>query len=82
VAEEYRFSLDSDIADLSHISSPGSKVSAGSITAALFLREFVGDVPWVHLDIAGPARATADEAEVTKGATGFGTRLLLSYLTA
>ena len=79
-AEEYRSSLDSTVADLSHISSPKSKVQAGSITAALFLREFVGQTPWIHLDIAGPARATADEAEVTKGATGYGARLLLSFL--
>ncbi|EMY33476.1 peptidase M17 leucyl aminopeptidase domain-containing protein [Arthrobacter crystallopoietes BAB-32] len=82
VAAEYRFSLESEVADLSHISAPAAKVQAGSITAALFLREFVGDVPWVHLDIAGPARAASDEAEVTKGATGYGARLLLSYLSA
>lgn len=79
-AEEYRSSLDSTVADLSHISSPKSKVQGGSITAALFLREFVGEIPWVHLDIAGPARSATDEAEVTKGATGYGARLLLSFL--
>ena len=36
--------------------------------------------PWIHLDIAGPARADSDQAEVTKGATGYGARLLLSFL--
>ena len=53
---------------------------AASITAALFLREFAGARRWVHLDIAGPARADRDEHEVTKGATGFGARLLLRWL--
>jgi hypothetical protein len=46
----------------------------GSITAALFLQRFAGDVPWAHLDIAGPGRADADEHEVVKGGTAFGTR--------
>ncbi|NKX53757.1 leucyl aminopeptidase family protein [Arthrobacter sp. E918] len=80
VQEEYGFALESSVADLSHIASAASKVGGGSITAALFLKEFVGDTPWVHLDIAGPARADADEAEVAKGATGYGTRLLLAFL--
>ena len=48
--------------------------------AALFLRHFVGQRRWAHLDIAGPARAAADKHEVTEGATGFGARLLLQYL--
>jgi len=55
---------------------------AGSILAALFLREFAGGRAWAHLDIAGPGRSTADDGELTKGATGFGTRLLLSWLSA
>ncbi|MFD1211293.1 leucyl aminopeptidase family protein [Arthrobacter sp. GCM10027362] len=80
VQEEYGFALESTVADISHIASAASKVGAGSITAALFLKEFVADTPWVHLDIAGPARADADEAEVTKGATGYGARLLLAFL--
>ena len=54
----------------------------GAIMAALFLREFVGERRWAHLDVAGPARATSDDAEISKGATGFGTRLLLNWLTA
>jgi leucyl aminopeptidase len=48
--------------------------------AALFLQEFAAATPWAHLDIAGPGRAAADDGELTKGATGFGTRLLLSWL--
>ncbi|MFT4468275.1 leucyl aminopeptidase family protein [Arthrobacter sulfonylureivorans] len=80
VAAEYGFALESGIADISHIASQKSKVGGGSITAALFLREFVGGTPWIHLDIAGPARADSDQGEVTKGATGYGARLLLSFL--
>ena len=81
LVEDYRRSLDSEIADLAHICRD-PKISGGAIVAALFLREFVGDRRWVHLDIAGPARSDADEHEVTKGATGFGVRLLLRWLEA
>lgn len=78
LVEEYRSSLDSPVADLSHISAPGT--GAGSITAALFLQHFAGDTPWVHLDIAGPARASKTGGLVTEGATGFSARALLAYL--
>jgi leucyl aminopeptidase len=81
LVEDYRAALDSEIADISHISRD-PKISGGSIVAALFLREFVGARRWVHLDIAGPARADRDEHEVTKGATGYGARLLLRWLEA
>lgn len=73
----YRPHLSSDVADLNHI-APGGH--AGAVYAALFLREFVGDVPWAHLDIAGPGRSDSDTGILAKGATGFGTRLLLRYL--
>ena len=79
LVEEYRAALDSAVADLRHVPHDG-KVGGGSITAALFLREFAGDRRWVHLDIAGPARAEKDEHEVSRGATGFGARLLLAWL--
>ncbi len=46
----------------------------GAITASIFLSEFVGDVPWAHLDIAGPMKVDGDEGIYAKGATGFGTR--------
>ncbi|HWB68207.1 MAG TPA: M17 family metallopeptidase, partial [Mycobacteriales bacterium] len=78
---DYRDALDSPVADLRNIGRPELHYSGGSIVAALFLREFVAGVPWAHLDIAGPARADADEAEVTRGATGFGVRTLLRWLT-
>ena len=75
----YRRHLDSDVADRKNI---GNGPQGGAITAALFLRDFVGDVPWAHLDIAGPARAEADDAELSRGATGTATRTLLHLLTA
>ena len=49
----------------------------GALTAGLFLQEFVDGAPWVHLDIAGPARANADDGYLTKGGTGFGVRTLV-----
>jgi len=79
LVEDYRPALDSDIADLCHVSLD-PHISGGSITAALFLREFAGGRPWAHLDIAGPARSEADTYEITKGGTGFGARVLLRWL--
>jgi leucyl aminopeptidase len=78
--DEYRQAIDSHVADVANIGRGG--FSAGSIVAGLFLREFAGDRPWAHLDVAGPARATTDDAEITKGATGYGVRLLLRWLTS
>ena len=51
--------------------------NAGSITAALFLNEFVGGVPWAHLDIAGTAQSDSAAKWRNKGTTGFGARLLI-----
>ena len=79
LVDDYRFVLDSELADLSNISRVPTMMG-GSIVAALFLREFTDGLPWAHLDIAGPARADKPEHEVTKGATGFGARLLLRWL--
>lgn len=78
---DYVDATHSDVADLRHVAQD-LKYGAGSITAALFLREFTGSRAWAHLDIAGPARSTADKHELTEGATGYGARLLLSYLSA
>ncbi len=79
LVEDYRPALDSSVADLRQVPAD-RKVGGGSITAALFLREFTGARRWAHLDIAGPARADKDEYEVTRGATGFGARVLLRWL--
>jgi leucyl aminopeptidase len=76
---EYEPSLDSSVADVVNVTAD-PHVKGGSIVAALFLRRFVGDLPWAHLDIAGPARAQKAEHEVSEGATGFGARLLLRWL--
>ncbi len=75
---EYRAALDSEIADISHVSR--ENIGGGAITAALFLEEFVGNRRWAHLDIAGPARAEKASGDKTRGATGFGVRLLLRWL--
>lgn len=80
LVEDYAFALGSPIADLAHIADPKSKIGGGSIIAALFLQHFAAGSAWVHLDIAGPGRSAADEDEIPKGATGYGTRLLLHYL--
>lgn len=72
---EYEGLLDSPVADATN--SPGNP---GGITAALFLRPFVKQVPWAHLDVAGPARAAADDGMFSRGATGFGARLLAAWL--
>jgi len=79
IVEDYRATLESQVADVRHIAADG-RVGGGAIVAALFLREFTAGVPWAHLDIAGPARSDGAEHEVPKGATGFGARLLLRWL--
>ena len=75
--EDYRSHLDSEVADLKNIGKAGE---AGTVVAGLFLREFVGDVPWAHLDIAGPARAECDDGYLAKGGTGVGVRTLLELV--
>ncbi|MGC5167303.1 leucyl aminopeptidase family protein [Luteimicrobium sp. DT211] len=75
---DYAEALASDVAALRNV--PARPPGGGSITAALFLREFTGGLPWVHLDIAGPARSSGNRHEVVEGATGFGARLLLEVL--
>jgi leucyl aminopeptidase len=72
MGEAYDRQIKSDIADMKNVGGrPG-----GSISAAQFLKRFVNDKPWAHLDIAGTAWATKDAACVPKGATAFGVRLL------
>jgi leucyl aminopeptidase len=74
--DEYRDLIKSDYAD---IKNSGGR-TAGTITAAWFLREFVGKTPWVHLDIAGTAWGDGKLAYQTKGATGAPTRLLVEWV--
>ncbi|HEV3214072.1 MAG TPA: leucyl aminopeptidase [Vicinamibacterales bacterium] len=70
--EEYRDQLKSEIADMVNIGG----LPAGSITAALFLKEFTGDLPWAHIDIAGTAWNEEARPYLPKGATGVGVRTL------
>ena len=76
-AQRYRKLLDSVVADMKNIGGP----YGGTITASIFLSEFVGDIPWAHLDMAGPMMVAADDGIYAKGATGFGTRLLIDLAT-
>jgi leucyl aminopeptidase len=75
--KEYRKLLDSEVADLRNI---GTGSYGGALTAGLFLAEFVDGVPWVHLDIAGPARAGGDDGYLVKGGTGFAVRTLVQLV--
>jgi leucyl aminopeptidase len=76
---EYRKDIDSKVADIKNIGTSGSP---GALTAGLFLKEFVGDVPWAHLDIAGPAWADSDDGYLAQGATAVGVRTLVELLTS
>jgi leucyl aminopeptidase len=71
---EYRRQLDSKIADIKNV---GGR-AAGTITGAWFLREFVDETSWAHLDIAGTAWSEEDEPHQVEGATGAGTRTLIA----
>jgi leucyl aminopeptidase len=76
--DEYREGLRSEVADLRNTGPrPG-----GAITAGLFIREFAGSTPWVHLDIAGAAFTDKDLPYAAKGGVGFGVRTLLEYVLA
>lgn len=71
--DDYRKNIDSDVADMKNTGPRWG----GAINAALLLKEFVEDIPWVHLDIAGPARASDAEHYIPKGGTGFGVRTMV-----
>ncbi|HEV8065984.1 MAG TPA: leucyl aminopeptidase [Acidimicrobiales bacterium] len=75
--QQYKKNFESDIADMKNIGRPGS---AGALVAGLLLEEFVGDRPWVHLDIAGPAYTDDDSFDRRKGCTGFVVRTLINFL--
>lgn len=74
--EKYFEGLKSGIADMKNT---GPR-AGGSITAALFLKQFVKDTPWAHLDIAGPVWADKDHSYINAGATGFGVRTLVNWV--
>ncbi|MDA8077357.1 MAG: leucyl aminopeptidase [Nitrospiraceae bacterium] len=74
--EEYKEYLKSDVADLKNAAGRTGSL----VTSAWFLKEFAGDAPWVHLDIAGTAWTEKDKPYMPKGSTGIGVRLILSVL--
>jgi leucyl aminopeptidase len=76
--EEYMEYLKSDIADMKNSTETGGKAS--SSVGGMFIQKFSGDTPWAHLDIAGTAFLDKDKGYISKGATGFGLRLLVSLL--
>src|SRR5204862_2109777 len=80
LADEYLELLSSEVADYNNSAGGG----AGSITAALYLREFVGSARdrWAHIDMSPPSWADSGDAELVKGATGWGVRTLLRWLTS
>ena len=74
--KKYKEHLKSDIADLKNI---GNAREAGTVTAALFLQEFVDKIDWAHLDIAGPAFLSKPKGLHPTHATGAGVRLLVNF---
>lgn len=74
--DEYKELIKSDIADMKN---SGGRYG-GTITAAFFLKEFVDDVPWVHLDIAGTAWANEQKPYASSGPTGIGVRTVVNYV--
>jgi leucyl aminopeptidase len=79
LADEYVPLLASDVADLTN--APGAGM-AGAVTAALYLREFLGDrvANWAHIDMSAPSWIETNEGELVKGATGWGVRTLVRWL--
>ena len=75
VCEEYNKLMDSKLADMKNIASPGS--GAGSTTAAVFLQRFVGDTPWAHLDIAAVSGQESGSPHIV---TAFGVRLAINFI--
>ena len=76
--EEYEKQIKSDVADVKNVGGRW----AGAITAGLFLKNFIGDYRWIHLDIAGTAILEEDHPYAPKGASGVGVRLLTEFLQA
>ncbi|WP_430458293.1 leucyl aminopeptidase [Rheinheimera sp.] len=74
LSDEFASELKSDVADLRNTGK-----TTGASTAAWFLKQFAGDTPWAHLDIAGNALASSDKGVNPVGATGFGVRLLTHW---
>lgn len=74
MGDEFRSTIDSRIADMKNVGSPGA--TAG----AMLLREFAGDTPWAHIDMAGNALVDSDKGIHPRGGTGYGVRLLTEWV--
>lgn len=74
--DELRKEIESDVADVKNVGGRWG----GAIIGAMFLEKFVGDTPWVHIDIAGPAFIEKGGDWYPKGGTGFGVRTIIRYL--
>ena len=74
--DEYFEYVKSDVADFKNV---GTR-AAGAIIGGIFLSKFVGKVPWVHLDIAGPASIQKERPYIPRGGTGVGVRLIIQLL--
>ena len=77
MTSEYREHIKSHVADIKNV---GQRGEAGATAGAIFLKEFVGDVSWAHIDIAGVAWRMHDTSFAHSGSTGFGVSLVVSYL--
>lgn len=77
IHDDYKDALKSEIADM--VNSFASR-DAGAVKAALFLQEFVGNVPWAHIDLAGPAYLSKPKYYHRTKATGYGVRMLVEFL--
>ncbi|WP_426573402.1 leucyl aminopeptidase [Aquihabitans sp. McL0605] len=75
--DHLRKAIESEIADLRNIATTPY---GGALSAGLFLEAFVDDVPWLHLDIAGPSDTPSAYDENARGGTGFGVRTLIAVL--
>ena len=76
VTDLQKDALRSEVADMKN----AGERWGGAINASLFLKEFVGDTPWVHLDIAGPSTSPKERGYFNKGATGVGVRTLVEWV--
>ncbi len=73
IDDSYDKDIGSDIADMKNV---GSGRGAGSTAGAMFVKRFINDIPWAHIDIAGVTWSKKDAAMVPKGGTGYGVRML------
>ncbi|MFC1754249.1 leucyl aminopeptidase [Thermoproteota archaeon] len=77
--DEYKEDIKGSVADIKNVGNP--KGEAGTIAAGMFLKEFVDDNKWVHVDIGGAVSSPGESGYHAKGTSGFGVRLFVEYLS-